>query len=128
MTGPTGPSILASSFNVSVLPVTLQTTPTLLATSQITAGIGSNLWIMSTIEYRTLDTPYLLAFYIQVDLSNSITTFSSTTNFNQYSVISLQHRASVTPGAHTIRVYGYAPALQVAEIRHCDVFAISNLG
>jgi hypothetical protein len=109
------------------VPTTLQVSPMILATSQISAATGSNLWVMSTIEYRTLDTPNLLRFYIQVDSSNSIITFASTTTYNQHSVITLQHRAFVSAGMHTISVYGYAPAVNVAEIRHCDLFSISNL-
>jgi hypothetical protein len=125
--GPTGPTSIGSTFSLVATPFMLPTTPTLLSGSTIMVATISNLWIMSTIEYRTLDTPNILSFYIQVGSTKSIITNSSTSTYNQRTVITLQTMVPVGAGAHIIGVYGSAPNAGVAEIRHCDVFGLSNI-
>jgi hypothetical protein len=126
--GPTGPTTIQSSFNITRNPIALINEPRLLLQTQISVDTISYVWIMSTIEYRTLDTPFLLEFYFLIGFfGSSAPTYSSTSTYNQYTVISLQHRLQMPPGNHTISVYGYSPGTGIAEVTRCDVFSMSNM-
>jgi hypothetical protein len=125
-TGPTGPSIV-TAFGLATPPITLVVAPTVLHTTTLTLTNASYIWVSSTVEYKTEDTPFKLAFYITVDAETSATAYSSTSSFNQYTIIALQHRTgSMAAGAHTIRVYGSGP-VGAATVTRCDVFAMGNM-
>jgi len=124
-TGPAGPNV-ASAFGVGPL-LALVPTPTALYTMTITLEYPSHIWVMSTVEYRTEDTPYKLSFYIQINSFLCPTVFTSTSSFNQYTIISLQHRTSMSDaGTHTISVYG-SGAEGAATVTRCDIFAMGNM-
>jgi len=127
-TGPTGPT-LVTSFGVDSPTggIALLVTPTMLYERTLSLTNDSYIWVSSTIEYKTEDTPFKLAFYITVDTETSATAYSSTSSFNQYTIIGVQHRTDIMiAGPHTIRVYG-SGAVGAATVTRCDVFAMGNM-
>jgi hypothetical protein len=89
--------------------------------------MSSYIWVSATIEYKTEDTPYRLSFYISVDGVNSVTAYSSTSSFNQYTIVPVQHRtALLAAGTHSVKVYGSGPT-GAATVTRCDVFTLGNM-
>jgi len=108
-------------------PITLIVAPTVLYTTTLTLTNASYIWVSSTVEYKTEDTPFKLSFYITVDTETSATAYSSTSSFNQYTIIGLQHRTAImSGGSHTITIYGSGP-IGAATVTRCDVFAMGNM-